>query len=100
VGGSIPESVGGFLRNQHLGALIRERRKELKLGQTELARRIGTSRQWIVAIEQGHPRAQLGLALSALDALGIGLTPGVIPPRKEGTPDLDAILASARKGRK
>jgi HTH-type transcriptional regulator/antitoxin HipB len=83
-----------------LGAVIRERRKELKLGQAELARRICTSRQWIVGIEQGRPRAQLGLVLRALDALGIRLDSGVIQRRNKGTPDLDAILASARKGRK
>lgn len=82
-----------------LGAVIRERRKELKLGQAELARRIGTSRQWIVGIEQGHARAELGLVLRALDALDIRLDSGVTPPRK-GTSDLDAIVASARKGRK
>ena len=82
-----------------LGALIRERRKELKLGQAEFARRIWTSRQWIVGIEQGRPRAQLGLVLRALDALDIRLDARVTPPRK-GTPDLDTILASARKGRK
>ena len=82
-----------------LGAVIRERRKELKLDQAELARRIGTSRQWVVGIEQGRARAELGLVLRALDALGIHLDSGIAPPRK-GAPDLDAIVASARKGRK
>lgn len=82
-----------------LGAVIRERRKELKLGQAELARRIGTSRQWIVGVEQGRARAELGLVLRALDALDIRLDSGVTPPRK-AAPDLDAIVASARKGRK
>jgi HTH-type transcriptional regulator/antitoxin HipB len=82
-----------------LGAVIRERRKELKLRQAELARRICTSRQWIVGIEQGRSRAEVGLVLRALDALDIRLDSRVTPPRK-GTPDLDAILALARKGRK
>lgn len=82
-----------------LGAVIRERRKELKLDQAELARRIDTSRQWVVGIEQGRARAELGLVLRALDALGIRLDSGVTPSRK-GTPDLDAIVAAARKGRK
>jgi HTH-type transcriptional regulator / antitoxin HipB len=53
-----------------------------------------------VGIEQGRARAQLGLVLRALDALDIRLDSGVTPPRRKGTPDLDAILASARKGRK
>lgn len=82
-----------------LGAVIRERRKELKLDQAELARRIGTSRQWVVGIEQGRSRAELGLVLRALDTLGIRLDSGVTPSRK-GAPDLDAIVAAARKGRK
>ncbi len=81
-----------------LGAVIRERRTELKLGQAELARRIGASRQWIVGIEQGRARAELGLVLRALDALGLRLDTGVTPSRK-GAPDLDAIVAAARKGR-
>ena len=81
-----------------LGAVIRERRNELKLGQAELAHRIGTSRQWIVGIEQGRARAELGLALRALDALGIRLDSGVTKPRKDAT-DLDAIVDKARKGR-
>jgi HTH-type transcriptional regulator / antitoxin HipB len=82
-----------------IGDVIRERRKELKLGQAELAKRIGTSRQWVVGIEQGRTRAELGLVLRALDALGIRLETSVREPR-EGGPDLDAIVAAARQGRK
>ncbi len=82
-----------------LGAVIRDRRKELKLGQAELARRIGTSRQWVVGIEQGRARAELGLALRALDALGIRLDSALISSSK-GATDLDAIIAAARKGHK
>ena len=52
-----------------LGAIIRERRKQLKLDQAELAKRIGVSRQWLVGVEQGHPRAALGLVLRAIDTL-------------------------------
>jgi y4mF family transcriptional regulator len=81
-----------------LGAAIRERRKELKLGQPELARRIGTSRQWIVGVEQGRARAELGLVLRALDALGIRLESAVAAERK-GAPDIDAIVARAREDR-
>ncbi len=81
-----------------LGAIIRERRKALKLGQAKLADRIGTSRQWIVGIEQGRPRAELGLVLRALDALGIRLESGVTKEVRKGGPNLDAIVAAARKG--
>ena len=50
---------------------MRDRRAALKLSQAELARRIGASRHWVAAVEQGKPRAELGLVLKALDALGL-----------------------------
>ena len=83
-----------------LGAIIRERRKQLKLDQAKLAKRIGVSRQWLVGVEQGHPRAALGLVLRALDTLGIRLTSGTERPEQKGAtgPDIDAIVAAARKG--
>lgn len=83
-----------------LGAIIRERRKQLRLDQAKLAKRIGVSRQWLVGVEGGHPRAALGLVLRALDTLGIRLTTGTERPEQKGTtgPDIDAIVAAARKG--
>ncbi len=36
-----------------LGLAIRDRRRKLKLSQTELARKAGVGRQWVVAIEHG-----------------------------------------------
>ena len=83
-----------------LGAIIRERRKQLKLDQAELAKRIGVSRQWLVGVEQGHPRAALGLVLRAIDTLGIRLSSGTLPPEQKGVtgPDIDGIVAAARKG--
>ena len=82
-----------------LGAVIRDRRKVLRLDQAELARRIGTSRQWIIGIEKGRARAELGLVLRALDALGLRLDTAIAASSKDA-PDLDAIVAAARKGRK
>ena len=55
-----------------IGLIMRERRRKLGLDQGELARRIKVSRQWIVEIEKGKPRAEIGLVLRALDALEIG----------------------------
>jgi|SRR5205823_8165556 len=57
-----------------LGALIRDRRKDLGLGQALLAEKAGTSRQWIVAVERGKSRAEIGLVLRTLTALGLSLT--------------------------
>jgi y4mF family transcriptional regulator len=44
-----------------LGALIRERRKALRLDQKTLAEKVGVSRQWIVDVEQGKPRLEIDL---------------------------------------
>jgi HTH-type transcriptional regulator/antitoxin HipB len=84
-----------------LGAVIRDHRKRLGLGQAALAEKIGASRQWIVGIERGHSRAELGLVLRTLDTLGIRLE----TREKEAAanspsgPDIDAIVAAARKGK-
>ena len=56
-----------------LGALIRDRRIKLALDQRSLAQKVGVSRQWIVEVEKGKPRAEIGLLLRTIDALGIQL---------------------------
>jgi len=38
-----------------------------------LAERVGVTRQWVIDIEKGKPRAELGLALKALQVLGLML---------------------------
>jgi y4mF family transcriptional regulator len=82
-----------------LGAIIRDRRRELGLGQAELADRVGVSRQWIIGVERGRPRAELGLVLRTLDVLAIRLDASVEvnEGKSRSTPDIDAIIASARK---
>ncbi|MEJ0074704.1 MAG: type II toxin-antitoxin system Y4mF family antitoxin [Alphaproteobacteria bacterium] len=81
-----------------LGAAIRDRRRQLGLDQATLAQRIGVSRQWVVAIEQGRSRAELGLVLRALDALGIPFTTGSgeSKPRAKPIVDIDSIVNTAR----
>jgi len=58
---------------RELGLLIREHRKRLGLDQAELATRVGVSRQWIVEVEKGKPRAEVGLLLRTLRVLGVTL---------------------------
>lgn len=84
-----------------LGAVIRDRRKQLKLDQAAFAKRIGVSRPWVIAIEHGHPRAELALVLRALDALDIQLDAGIREASRgrSGTVDIDSIVAKA-KGKK
>lgn len=84
-----------------IGLLIRDRRRQLHLSQTELAERVGVGRQWIIAIERGKARAELGLVLRTLAGLGLrfsvdsgdavripGLTPAI---------NLDAVVEGAKK---
>jgi len=82
-----------------LGAVIRERRKQLGLDQAELATRIGVSRQWVIGIERGRARAELGLVLRALDTLGIRLNSatGTAASKASASPDIDAIVAAAKR---
>ncbi len=84
-----------------LGAVIREHRKHLGLDQAELAKRIGVIRQWVISVER-RARAELGLVLRAIDALGLQLQ-AYLPnprPRKAVGPDIDAIVAGAKRGSK
>ena len=94
--------MGPTLRtSSDIGALIRARRRELGLGQVELAAMAGVSRLWINQLEGGKPGAGLGLVLRTLAVLGIELSesghesdpqsPDVV------TPDINAIIDNARK---
>jgi HTH-type transcriptional regulator/antitoxin HipB len=84
-----------------LGAVIRDRRKQLGLGQAALAEKVGASRQWVVGIERGHTRAELGLVLRTLDTLRIRLETRdkEAAAKSQSSPDIDAIVAAARTGR-
>ncbi|CAM5772630.1 MULTISPECIES: helix-turn-helix domain-containing protein [Hyphomicrobiales] len=57
-----------------LGLIIRDRRRRLGLSQGELASKAGVGRQWLVAIEQGKARAEIGLVLRTLSTLGLTLS--------------------------
>jgi HTH-type transcriptional regulator/antitoxin HipB len=90
-----------------MAALIRSRREDLGLSQQALADRLCVSRKWVNEFEQGHPTAELGLALRALNELGIDLiatTPKATPsPTLVNNIDVDAIadtsLPKNRTGR-
>ena len=87
-----------------LGALIRDYRRRHNLNQKSLAESVGVSRQWIVEIEKGKPRAEIALVLRTIDALGIALTAGETGKerRQSAQPPLniDSIVSAARTKRK
>jgi HTH-type transcriptional regulator / antitoxin HipB len=53
---------------------MRDQRRQRGLDQSELAAKIGATRQWVIAVEKGKPGAAVGLILRALDALGLSLS--------------------------
>lgn len=85
---------------RELGLVVRERRHDLRLSQQELADRAGVSRPWLVSVEAGHPRAELGKLLLLLAELGLSvdLAPAdeqvVEPGTQPYVVDLDALLDS------
>jgi HTH-type transcriptional regulator / antitoxin HipB len=85
-----------------LGLVIRERRTKLGLGQHALAEQVGVSRQWIVGVEKGKPRAELGLVLRTLAVLGVGLSVDAVGTMGRGAAaaipliDIDAVVDGAR----
>jgi HTH-type transcriptional regulator / antitoxin HipB len=61
-----------ILRNaEQLGRSIRLKRLQEGLSQKELAVRLGVERKWVIHLEAGNPKAELGLVLKALDALSL-----------------------------
>ena len=80
---------------EELGLTIRDRRAELGLSQAELASRIGATRYWVIAVEKGKPRAEVGLLLAALDALDLDV---LVEPRRAPADeaDLDALIERHR----
>jgi len=85
------------IRNaKDLGAAIRDRRKALGWDQSTLAKKIGVSRQWIIEIEKGKPRASVELALRALDHLGIQFISTDVKTIENRNSDLNAVFDRLR----
>jgi HTH-type transcriptional regulator / antitoxin HipB len=87
-----------------IGALIKDRRRAQRLGQAELAEKIGVSRLWVNQIEGGKPGASLGLVLRTLAALGVSLgTELASAPRKASRHkpvthvDINEVVARAKR---
>jgi HTH-type transcriptional regulator / antitoxin HipB len=81
-----------------LAAVVRGRRRDLRLSQAELAARAGVSRKWIYQFEAGKPTAELRLILRVLDALGLDLDVTYDETAAAGktTRDLDALIEEHR----
>ena len=68
--------IGNTMKTQtttQLGAVIRTRRKQLKITQKELAMTCGTGLRFIVDLEKGKPTCQIGKTLQVLQSLGLAI---------------------------
>ncbi len=83
-----------------LGSLVREARNAAGLSQTQLAERIGASRFWVAAFEKGKPSAELGLALKAIQALGLTIDIATSHEFSVGTPHHQAAVPKTRSTRR
>lgn len=85
-----------------LGFAIRDQRRRLNLDQDNLAKQVGVSRKWIIDVEKGKPRAEIGLILRTLATLGLRLsldivrTPSSDEPGAIPSVDIDKVLDRAR----
>jgi transcriptional regulator with XRE-family HTH domain len=58
------------IRNpEQLGRAIRLKRLEKGLSQVALAGQVGVERKWVIHLEAGNPKAELGLILKVLEVL-------------------------------
>jgi y4mF family transcriptional regulator len=83
-----------------LGAFIRDQRHQQEMSQQTLADKIGVSRLWVSEVENGKNRAEIGLILRALSALGISLSASDSKPAKKAGSvsdiDIDRIISAAK----
>lgn len=93
--------------SRDIGNLIKAQRLAMRMSQSELAKRVGVSRLWVVQTERGNPGASLDLILRTMTALGVTLTASDYvdsndvpiaerPPPVEG-PDIGAIMDALRR---
>lgn len=93
-----------------LGLAIRSRRRALGWDQATLAKQVGVTRQWVIDIEKGKPRAELALAMRAIRVLGLSLNLEATSDQKRGSetggrvhsgashPDIKTIVEGNRVG--
>lgn len=62
-------------RAYYYGVILRDRRKELKMTQKELAEKAGVVRSYIARVERGETDMQLSSFLRLANALRISFTP-------------------------
>lgn len=75
------EAFNGKAMAWYYGDILRDRRKELKLTQKQLAQKIGKEQSYIARVEKGEVDMQLSSFFRIARALGIEFTPTFNPIR-------------------
>ena len=78
LGSASRESFNERTMAWYYGDILRERRKELKLTQKQLAQKIGKEQSYIARVEKGEADIQLSSFFRIARALGIEFTPTFI----------------------
>ena len=63
-----------YATSQHLGALLRERRRALGLTQDDVAELAGTTQKTLSMLETGKPTARLDKLADVAEAVGLAVT--------------------------
>ena len=90
---------------EQLGRAVRLKRQEKGLSQSALAARLGVERKWVIHLEAGNPKAELGLVLKVLRALNLqaSLHEESSSPAKETAPGssrLDEVFRQLHRPQK
>lgn len=64
---------------EQLARAVRLKRQEKGLSQSALAAQLGVERKWVLRLEAGNPKAELGLVLKILDVLDLRASLGDKP---------------------
>lgn len=80
-----------------VGASLREARLAAGLTQRDAANAAGVGREWIVAVEAGHERAELGKVLRLAEAVGLSLELRPTGQAREDETALDDALRGYRR---
>jgi len=88
---------------EQLGAAIRLKRKEKSLTQSELAKLLGAERKWVLHLESGNSKAEIGLILRAIEVLGLRASLADTGQSRRGphdlkTPRLDQVFQHLQRG--
>lgn len=87
-----------LLRRPHdLAGLFRDGRARRNWSQSELAARVGVSRQWVSLVENGKTSVEFDLVLGALHALGYRLHMSFDPEMPKSDADLRGVAASIHR---